>query len=501
MPRVKVSEWSQTASANTDINSIDINEGCAPSSLNNAIREAMAQIKDMQLGADGDNFAVGGNLSVTGTSALTGATTVSGVLTASSGVAGNVTGNVTGNVSGTAANVTGIVAVANGGTGVSSLGTGVVTFLGTPTSANLAAAVTNETGSGSLVFATSPTLVTPVLGTPSSGTLTSCTGLPLTTGVTGTLPVANGGTGVATITGIVKGSGTTALSAATAGTDYSAGTSALDTGIVKSTTTTGALTIAVAADFPTLNQNTTGTSANVTGTVAVANGGTGLTAVGTSGNVLKSNGTIWTSSAPATSITTTSGTAPYFGARAFASFSTVTLADISATYTQNNGSGGAGTIVTLTVSSHAYQVGHQIYVDIATTGTSIAVDGLYVVTAVTATTITYTAGTSLLTSGNATIKQCSIYTGSQNVANVVFQSTGEFIINFTTAMPFANYSAIGSCGLNNGGTFTSGDDNMMSFGCVGRTGIRTTQSIRGFTTDQGGVNYQNVSLNSVIIFA
>jgi|APGre2960657404_1045060.scaffolds.fasta_scaffold06790_6 hypothetical protein len=65
------------------------------------------------------------------------------------------------------------------------------------------------------------------------------------------------------ITGVLKGNGT-ALSAATSGTDYSAGTSALSTGILKSTTTTGALSIAVAADFPTLNQNTTGSAATLT---------------------------------------------------------------------------------------------------------------------------------------------------------------------------------------------------------------------------------------------
>jgi hypothetical protein len=71
--------------------------------------------------------------------------------------------------------VTGTLPTANGGTGITSLGAGVATFLGTPSSANLAAALTDETGSGSAVFATSPTLVTPALGTPSQGVLSSCT--------------------------------------------------------------------------------------------------------------------------------------------------------------------------------------------------------------------------------------------------------------------------------------------------------------------------------------
>ena len=62
---------------------------------------------------------------------------------------------------------------------------GVQAFLSAPSSANLRAAMTDETGTGLLVFNTSPTLVTPILGTPTSGTLTSCTGLPITTGVSG----------------------------------------------------------------------------------------------------------------------------------------------------------------------------------------------------------------------------------------------------------------------------------------------------------------------------
>ena len=89
-----------------------------------------------------------------------------------------------------AGSISGTIAVANGGTGV-----------------------TTSTGTGNVVLSTSPTLITPALGTPSSVVLTSATGLPLTTGVTGTLAVGNGGTGATTLTGYVKGTGTTAMTA------------------------------------------------------------------------------------------------------------------------------------------------------------------------------------------------------------------------------------------------------------------------------------------------
>ena len=78
MAKTKVSQWDSVAANNTDINSININEGCPPSTINNAIRETMAQIKDWQDGSSGDGWTSTGTITAAGTLAVTGGLTLDG---------------------------------------------------------------------------------------------------------------------------------------------------------------------------------------------------------------------------------------------------------------------------------------------------------------------------------------------------------------------------------------------------------------------------------------
>jgi hypothetical protein len=117
--------------------------------------------------------------------------------------------------SGTLTNCTGLPV----GTGVSGLGTGVATFLATPSSANLRAALTDETGTGSAVFATTPTLTTPVIGA-ATGTSLALSGF---SAVSAAAPTIASATTIAPTTPIVFISGTTAVVNITAAAPISTG--------------------------------------------------------------------------------------------------------------------------------------------------------------------------------------------------------------------------------------------------------------------------------------
>jgi len=283
------------------------------------------------------NLTAGAGITITnGAGSATIAAINSGTVT-SVAVSGGSTGLTTsgGPITGAGTiTIAGTLAVASGGTGatdaatarsnLSAAGSGAVTASGiTMSSARLLGRTTASTGAveeitvGSGLTFTGGTLAATGGG---SGTVTSIDVSGGTTGLTtsggpitgagtitiaGTLAVANGGTGATTLTGIVKGNGTSAFTAASAGTDYLAPFGSQTQAHVYAAPSGSAgvpsFRALVASDIPTLNQNTTGTASNVTGTVAIANGGSGQTSAQaainafagavTSGQYLRGNGT------------------------------------------------------------------------------------------------------------------------------------------------------------------------------------------------------------------
>ena len=327
------------------------------------------------------------------------------------------------------------------------------------------------------------------LGTPSSGTLTNCTGLPLTSGVTGTLPIVNGGTG-ATIAAGAR----TALGAAASGANSditsltgitglineaqgsniaSASTINLTTATgnyvhVTGTTTITAITLAQGAErtivFDGVLTFTHGaslilpSSANITtaaGDTAKVRGeaagvvrcvgytrANGAAVVGETyaSSAENAAGTVENKSVDPLGIReafNATGSAPVYACRAWVNFNGVSAAG---TY------GRSGTTVTVTLTSHGMTTGQVANMTFAAGTGGTATAGSYAVTVIDANTFTITDTASGTITGSPVATRNLYIRGSGNVSSITDNGTGDYTVNFATAMPDANFAVVALTG-------------------------------------------------------
>jgi hypothetical protein len=350
----------------------------------------------------------------------------------------------------------------------------------------------STTGSGTVVaLATSPSLVTPILGTPTSGTLTNCTGYTYAN-LSGTVPTWNQNT---------------------------TGTAANITASSNSTLTTLS---SLSLPGSQVSGNISGNAANVTGTVAVANGGTGATSAASARSNLSAaqsgantditsvtltTGTITTAPSSSTDIVNKSyADSIATGINFHAACNYATTAALSAAYTYNNGTSGVGATITanavgtLTIDGYTFlssDVGKRILIKNETgsytnnTTPSAAFNGVYTLTTAGTVSVAYvlTRATDYDTSGTGTNEIDSgdlllILAGTTNANTSWVQQTLLPITVGTTSITFIQFAAVQTYTAGTGLTLSTNQFSITNTGTAGTYGSST--QIPVFVTNAQG---------------